>query len=120
MSRPPGRLLTQGEIEDAIVGLSENLEALTYTYSDLSDLAAETEADYKIKHSRALVGFAADPGIKMTAAEKQARVDVHCAAELRAWKMAEARRQSTKEALLSIRARLDAMRTLSANVRHQT
>ena len=114
------RLLTQGDIETAILALSDELESQTYAYSELSDTAAVAEADYKIRLARALVGFAADPSIKMTATERQARVDLHCAAELRSWKIAEARRQATKETLLSLRSRLDAMRTLSANVRHST
>lgn len=114
------RLLTQGEIESAILSLSEELETQTYAYAEQSDRAAIAEADYKIRHARALVGFASDPTIKLTATERQARVDLHCAAELREWKIAEARRQSTKETLLSLRSRLDAMRTLSANVRHAT
>ncbi len=114
------KLLTQGEIEEGILALSDAIEEQTYLYAELSDMAAEKEADYKVRSARALVGLANDNSIKITAGERQARVDLHCAAELRDWKLAEARRQSSKEALLSLRSRLDAMRTLSANVRHST
>jgi hypothetical protein len=114
------RLLTQGEIEANIADLSSLLEEQTYLYASQSEVAATTEADYKIRLAKAIVAFASDPTIKMTQHERQARCDLHCAAEFRDWKLAEAQRQSTKEALLSLRSRLDAMRTLSANVRHAT
>jgi hypothetical protein len=114
------RLLTQGEIEANIAELSDLLEEQTYLYAEQSEAAAITESDYKIRMARAIVGFANDPTIKMTQHERQARCDLHCASEFRDWKLAEAQRQSTKEALLSLRSRLDAMRTLSANVRHAT
>lgn len=113
------KMLTQGDIERMIVSLCDALEDETYAYSDLSDKAAETEADYKYEAARIVVALSAD-GHKMTALERQARVDLKCADQFRAWKIAEARRQASKEALQSIRARLDATRTLSANVRHQT
>lgn len=114
------RLLTQGEVEESILALSDALEAETYEYAELSDTAATTEADYKIGHARAMIQFASDPEIKVTASVREARVDRHCAEQLRTWKLAEARRQSKKESLLSLRARLDAFRTLSANLRSQT
>lgn len=113
------RLLTQGDIERNIIALSDQLEEQTYMYSRLSDEAAEAEADYKLEAGRQLIGLIAS-GSKMTAQEKQARVDVGCSQTFRDWKIAEARRQSCKEALLSLRARIDAQRSLAANVRHQT
>jgi hypothetical protein len=113
------RLLTQGDIERGIIALSDQLEEQTYLYAQLSDLAAECEADFKLEAGKQLIGLVAS-GSKMTAQEKQARVDVGCAQTFRNWKLAEARRQSCKEALLSLRARIDAQRSLAANVRHQT
>jgi hypothetical protein len=59
-------------------------------------------------------------GIKMPVADKEARADVTASDEFRAWRIAEARRAASREALLSYRARLDALRTLSANVRYLT
>lgn len=113
------RLLTQGQIEHGIVALSDQLEEQTYLYAQLSDAAAEAEADYKLEAGKALI-YLVSTGTKMTAQEKQARVDIGCSETFRAWKLAEARRQSCKEALLSLRARIDAQRSLAANVRHQT
>lgn len=112
-------LLTQGDIEHSIIALSDQLEEQTYLYAQLSDEAAEAEADYKLEAGRLLIGIASS-GAKMTAQERQARVDVNCSDSFRSWKLAEARRQSCKEALLSLRGRMDAQRSLAANVRHQT
>lgn len=114
------RLLTQGEIEANITKLSELLEEETYAYARQSEASAEAESDYKVLMARAIVTFLNDRGLKMTQYERQARCDLICSDEFRVWKMAEARRSSTKEALLTLRSRLDAMRTLSANVRHAT
>lgn len=114
------KVLTQHDVEHLIVRLGDELEEETYRYAKLSDAAAEHEADYKLKAGRLLLTLAADSTTKLTAAEKQARVDVGSTDEYRAWKIAEARRQASREALLSLRARLDATRTLSANIRHQT
>jgi hypothetical protein len=102
-----------------ILALSDEIETTTYSYADLSDASAIAEADYKFRSAKELLAIAAS-GIKLTAQEKSAHVDVSCTHEFRAWKIAEARRQSAKEALLSLRGRMDATRTLSANVRHQT
>jgi len=118
MNRPV-HVLTQGDIENMILALSQEIEDSTYTYSDLSDTAAIAEADFKFAAARAMIDLA-DKGAKMNAQERQARVDVSAAPQFRDWKIAEARRQAMKEMLLSLRARLDATRTLSANVRHQT
>jgi hypothetical protein len=113
------RLLTQGDIERSIIAFSDQLEEQTYMYARLSDEAAEAEADFKLEAGKQLIGLIAS-GSKMTAQEKQARVDIACTNAFRIWKLAEARRQSCKEALLSLRARMDAQRSLAANVRHQT
>jgi hypothetical protein len=113
------RPLTQHDVERLIVRIGDELEEETYRYATLSDTAAAAEADYKLKAARLFLTLAAE-GTKLLAAEKQAKVDVGSAEEYRTWKIAEARRQASREALLSYRARLDATRTLSANIRHQT
>jgi hypothetical protein len=113
------RLITQGEIEELILRIADEMETETERYSDLATVAADAEADYKLRAARALISMANAPQ-KMTAADRQARAEVIAADELRTWKLSEARRQATKEALLTLRARLDALRSLAANVRHQT
>lgn len=113
------RVLTQGQIEDHILAIADQLEEETYEYARLSEIAAEAEADYKRAASSKYVQLATLP-TKASVVERQARVDAATEGEFRAWKIAEARRQASREALLSLRARIDALRTLSANVRHQT
>lgn len=120
MSAPlRGRPLSQVEIEEAITALADALEAETEQFSSLAARAAEAEADYKLGYARAFVSLSASQA-KLTAPEKQARSELNAAVELRAWKIAEARRLASREALLSLRARLDAHRTISANIRGQS
>ena len=114
------RLLTSADVEQQILDIADALEAETHRYDDLAALAADSEADYKLGYARAIVNIAAHGSTKLTAAEKQARAELHAADELRVWKINEARRSASKEALLSLRARLDALRTLSATLRSQT
>lgn len=113
------RILTQGQIEQQIMEVAEALEEQTHLYADLADAAAVAEADYKLSYARAVVSMAAQP-LKLTAPEKSARAELSAAQELREWKLADARLKSTKEALVALRSRLDALRTLGANVRAQT
>ncbi len=112
------KVLTQAEIENEILRVTNELEQQTYTFADVADLAATAEADYKLRYARAVVTLSTQS--KMTAADKAARAELAAAEQLREWKVADARLKSTKEALLSLRARLDALRSLSANVRAQT
>lgn len=113
------RPLAQADIEHDIFDVAKALEAETDQYASLSDLAARSEADYKLKFARAVLAVSATQA-KMPVAEKEARAEVSSAEELRVWKINEARRQASKEALLSLRARLDALRSLLASVRAQT
>jgi len=113
------RVLAQVEIENEILAVLDALEDQTHLYDRLAADAASAEADYKLAYARSVVRLS-DSQARMTAPEKQARAELYAADELRAWKVLEARRGATKEALLSVRARLDALRSLSANVRHQS
>lgn len=112
-------MLTQAEIERQILAIGDELEAETDRYDEIARQSAEAEADYKERAARAHVSLA-DSQTKMTVADRAARVDVFCRDEFRAWKILDASRASSREAMLSYRARLDALRTLAANVRHQT
>lgn len=117
MNRKP---LNPVDIEFAILDVCDALEAETDQYAGLSELAAETESEYKLIYAKAHVQLANNYSVKMTVHEKQARADLEANEALKVWKIAEARRMSSKEGLLSLRARLDALRTLSASLRNQT
>ena len=110
------KLLNQGQVENMILQIADALDDTTHTYADISDAAATAEADYKLRIARAVITLA-NTDAKMTALERQARADIASAEELRTWKTTEASRQATKEHLLSLRARLDALRTLNASIR---
>lgn len=112
--------ITPVDIEYQILDICDAIETETEQYAQLSELAANAEAKYKFVYAKSLVDMAAHHPSKMTVQEKQARADLISNDEFRVFKIAEARRISSKEALLSLRARLDALRTLSANIRHQT
>lgn len=115
MSEP----LTLYEIESRLAAVDEALDEATGDFAVLSHAAAEAEADYKAAHARAFLA-AASTDVKVSNAVAEARADSATADLLRAFKIADARRASAREALLSYRARLDALRTLNANVRAAT
>jgi thiamine biosynthesis lipoprotein ApbE len=112
-------LLTQGETEQMILQICDEIEQQTYLYAEQSEVSAIAEADYKIARSRSYV-MLSERHPKMTASEREMRADLSSADHIRQWKLHEARRQATRESLLSLRARLDALRSISANIRHQT
>lgn len=113
------RILSQAEVEQQIMDISDAIEAEVYRYAGLADAAAESEAEWKLRYAHAVVRLA-DSNMKMSIPERQARAEITAADELRRYKVMEARRQASKEALLSLRARLDALRSLSANIRAAT
>lgn len=110
------KLLNQGQVESMILEICDALDGATDTYSQIADRAASAEADYKLRLARAVV-MLANSDSKMTALERQSRAELAAAEELRKWKTVEASRQATKEHLLSLRGRLDALRTLNASIR---
>lgn len=115
-------IITQAEVEERILAVDDALAEATLDFAVLSDNEAEAEAVYKEAAARALLTHVAlhATDAKMTVGERDAKVALSTADELRAWKIAEARRASCREALLSYRSRLDALRTLNANVRAVT
>ncbi len=117
--RGPARILSQGEVEEQILAVSDAIEAEVHRYSGLADAAASAEADYKLRYAETVVRIA-DSQARMSIPERAARAELEAATELRRFKIMEARRQASKESLLSLRARLDALRSLSANIRAAT
>lgn len=113
------RPLTQGEVEERLVRLSDAMEDTTHVHRDHLMAAAVAEVEFKHKQAQSMLAFASDPALK-NAQLRDARALLNCIDELRAWKIAEAVRNASKEALLTQRSQIDATRTLSANVRAQT
>lgn len=101
----------------------DELEALTEEFATLSDGEAEAENAYKRRKYRAVVVLTERPtlpdGRKTTVDWREAQAETIATDEAEAYRLAQARLRATKEALLTKRARLDALRSLAANVRAQ-
>lgn len=114
------RPLSQGQIEDLIVDLSTRLENETDRYSTVCDEVAETEANWKFGFHTALVDLA-DTAEKMSVSMREARAHLKAGKDLyRLYRLAQERQRATAALLTTLRTRLEAMRTLAANVRAQT
>lgn len=108
-----GRPLIQVEVEERIQALCEQLEEHVTTFTSTSHKRAEAEADFKYHYSRALLEQAG----KQPVATKEAIAHLKASEPYRLWKILEASEKSTQQALISVRTQLDALRTISANVR---
>jgi len=113
------RPLTQVEVEERIAHVIDAMEIHTEEYDTLARDAAEAEADYRKQAATAMLAVI-QHGEKMTVGERAARADLYCADEHRTHLIATAARNSKREYLLTLRAHLDALRTLNASIRGQT
>lgn len=107
-------MLTQVKVEQELIRLSELMERRTNELADLAEQAAIAEVDHKAAYARAFVNTTGTSQFR----EHMATV-MTCDALMRR-KLKEAVYSSAKESLHSIRAQLDALRTISANLRGQT
>jgi hypothetical protein len=108
-----GRPLIQVEVEERIQGLCDALEELVTTFTSVSHKRAEAEADFKYRYSRSLI----EQAVKLPVASKEAIAHLKATEQYRLWKILEAQEKATQQGLTSIRSQLDALRTISANVR---
>lgn len=108
MSRPP---LAQVEIESEIVRLSEVLETVTDDLAECAVAAATADAKWKAAYaSRFLV---ADGPI----GQREQQAQSECEEEYREAKISDARLRALQEKGRNVRAQLDSLRTLAANLR---
>lgn len=116
--------LTQAGVEERIVQISDAMEEAVHDLAQFSDEAAEAEVNYKIAFAKAVLKAGMQPGSgrggKMTEGDKEATATVECENELRARIITEAKKEVQQEAMRTMRSRLDALRTVSANIRAQT
>lgn len=116
-------MLTQGDIEDEIQRLSDRLEELTDTYAVATDEAAVAEAEYRLAFWQTFLRH--KDGVtdgKRGESDKtcEGRATIAAADKFRRYKVTAARAESVKSATYTTRTRLEALRTLAANVRSQT
>jgi hypothetical protein len=105
--------ISQIEIEQELVRLMDALEEETEHFETLAMDLAKKEALYKTNWAKEYLS--AKGSIK----EREAWADYKMDQEVFEYKCAEALVKSKREKLLSIRASMDAIRTLNANVRTQ-
>lgn len=105
--------ISQVDVEREILRLMSMLEEETEAFESLAVDSAKKEA--LMKSNWAKEYLSAKGSIK----EREAWADYKLSDEVYAYKIAEALMKSKREKLLSVRASLDALRTLNANVRVQ-
>lgn len=108
--------ITQIDIEEQMLRICDRIEQDIDLLADLSTQRAEAESAYKYRHARSMVEQTA----KVPVASKEAIAHLRASEEYRQWKVLEGREKATQQSLLASRARLDALRTISANVRAMT
>lgn len=109
-----GQPLTAVQVESEIMRLCDELENRTYELAGRARLAAESEANHKAKWAFAFIGA------EGTEARRKAEADAKCHEDYMKRKVEEGLYQSCKESLLSLRTQIDALRSISANIRAQT
>ena len=96
----------------------KRLDDETHAFHDIQMRAAEAEADYrKAKGTKALAIIHAAAEQKWSAAVRDARIDVELDDERRAHLYSQAGLHAARESLVSLRTRIEALRTLSASIR---
>ena len=132
-----GRPVSQVEIEAALQDEIDHLEAITNGgespkfpgdvmtgFDEVCSMAADAEADWKITEAKGLVAQNdRPPGGKTRPEAKhimEARVLAMNQDAYRLYKRTAAAKDAGKEALNSARTRVNALQTMSANVRGQT
>jgi predicted nucleic acid-binding Zn-ribbon protein len=105
--------ISQVDIEEEILRFLAMLEEETEAFERLAEDAAKKEAGYKAEWAKAYLS--AQGSIK----EREAWADYQLADHAMQHKIAEGLVKAKREKLSSLRTGLDALRTLSANVRVQ-
>lgn len=106
--------MAQAEVEREIRALSQRLTQVTEEVASASVEAATADATYDLAKAHALLAQQSRGG---TVPEKQARALVAVEAQFMEAKTTEAVAKSLYEAGRNIRAQLDALRSINANVR---
>lgn len=105
-------MLTQGQVEAELERLVTAADAVAHDIAERAEEAARAEHAYKIASARALL--ASDGPV----AVKEAKALVICENEHLARKIADAKLLAAQETARTIRAQLDALRSVNATVRH--
>ena len=106
--------LTQGQIETEIMRLADMLETVTDQLAKACEESAAAEVSWKCNEATAMLSSE-----QKSAELRKAEALTRCRREFAAHRGAEAVRDGLTEKCRTLRAQLDSLRTLSANVRAQ-
>ncbi len=105
--------IIQTDVEDRLVRLCERLEQETERFAEVSQKRAVAEAEFKRRYYSALV----TQSPKETVSRREGFAHIAAKDEFSDWKVFEAQEKATQQALIAARTQIEALRTLSANVR---
>lgn len=114
--------LAQTEVEQAIMEVVDRLDELVGDIGDVGRRAALAGSEYRRKKASMTLAVIEHPpgGVKMDAKSRDARIELACRDEQECHALAEAEMETIRESLRAHRSRLDALRTLAANIRAVT
>lgn len=112
MTNPP-EPITQVRVEREITRLSRRLEEFTDEIAERATASAQADVAYRREHAKAFLTAEGPMDVRKATADLAVTV---LYGERRA---AEALLLSAQEACRNLRAQLDALRSINANVRHQ-
>lgn len=112
-------LMTQAELESEIMRISDLLETATRELGTVSVEHANAEADYRFAYAQAFLKLRPEDE-RLTDKIREQRAAEETTEAFRARRVAEAKQMHLQEKCRQLRAQLDALRTVSANVRAQT
>ena len=105
--------ISQMDLEAEMLRICTRMEEDIDLLLQLSTERAEAESSYRYKHARAIF----EQEGKIPVATKDAVAHLRAADEFRQWLLLTGREKATQQSLIASRSRLDAMRTICANVR---
>jgi hypothetical protein len=126
MSNDIRPVMSQAQIEHQIMDTADALELLVEEYAEIAEAAGVSTADHLKQQAMMTLAVIEHPPrdekgavMKQDAKSRDARIELASNDERRSAAIAAARREVQREAMSMQRARLDALRTLAANVRYQ-
>jgi hypothetical protein len=113
------RTWSQLDIENEIIRLEGILEDTTDEFAKVCQQAANAEATFRVSYAKSFVRYRL--GVEKSSEKTaEAQATAECERELFDRRGLESQQRGLEEKCRSLRASLDAVRTLSANVRAQT
>jgi hypothetical protein len=103
--------LSQARVEEAIMELTSELRRINADHYRVTQQAAEARYRFKVAYARA---YRAAEG---TGPQREATATVECDTELHERETAEALEKALSHAGVSVRAQLDGLRSICANLR---